>query len=468
MVAARCARAAIVGEGWSVASYRELVREIVREAPGPLALDEILRRVSERQAVRTANPKSTIRNALQYNEGVGSLGDGRYVYIPRVITGSSFLVGMPAPGAFGAWLDVGEEVVACIADAGPARDFRREISLHLVGGATVQAGRVPWAENPGALSLPDECLGWLAGQRQAGADALVLRCLAGEAARFSLEGIRLADRAPDAVAARNDQVLAVARELLKRGSLLNFELAERLVIRGAYQGEPQPDPLPHLLFEVDGRFVYEHAEGIAFHPDLTPELRELFADRMRRVQASVRPDLLRGAPGPTQTAGARRRLRVIQGWSSLGADPGARSAAARQLYRLKVSLRWDRHTWRVIEMLDDQTLADLHEGIQDAFGWDRDHLYAFFLSGRAWDRLTAIFCSDCDDEQPPLADEMPLSALALKPGSRFLYLFDFGDELHHDVEVLEVLPAPASGTFPRIAEVRGEAPPQYPTWDEEE
>ncbi|TMM19794.1 MAG: plasmid pRiA4b ORF-3 family protein [Actinobacteria bacterium] len=39
---------------------------------------------------------------------------------------------------------------------------------------------------------------------------------------------------------------------------------------------------------------------------------------------------------------------------------------------------------RSIEVREDQTLVDLHEGIQQAFGWLNDHLYSFWLDGRFW------------------------------------------------------------------------------------
>src|SRR5262249_23950810 len=63
---------------------------------------------------------------------------------------------------------------------------------------------------------------------------------------------------------------------------------------------------------------------------------------------------------------------------------GARST----LYRFQVKLSWRKSVWRRIELTGDQTLDDLHDAIQRAFHWDNDHLYAFFLSGKAWDRQT--------------------------------------------------------------------------------
>ena len=40
-------------------------------------------------------------------------------------------------------------------------------------------------------------------------------------------------------------------------------------------------------------------------------------------------------------------------------------------------------------------------------------------------------------------------------------------ELRHEIEILGTFPALDGGTFPRIAESHGQAPPQYPAWDEE-
>ena len=57
-----------------------------------------------------------------------------------------------------------------------------------------------------------------------------------------------------------------------------------------------------------------------------------------------------------------------------------------KIYTFKIQLRWQRPVSRTIEIGEDETLHDLHCAIQSAFGWDNDHLYSFFLSGRTWDR----------------------------------------------------------------------------------
>jgi len=57
-------------------------------------------------------------------------------------------------------------------------------------------------------------------------------------------------------------------------------------------------------------------------------------------------------------------------------------------YIFHVSLPGTGRTWRKLELRADQTLHDLHLAIQDAFEWDNDHLYVFFMSGKAWDSDT--------------------------------------------------------------------------------
>ncbi len=57
-------------------------------------------------------------------------------------------------------------------------------------------------------------------------------------------------------------------------------------------------------------------------------------------------------------------------------------------YTFHVSLPGTGRTWRKLELSAEQTLEDLHFAIQDAFDWDADHMYSFFMSGKAWDAST--------------------------------------------------------------------------------
>lgn len=102
--------------------------------------------------------------------------------------------------------------------------------------------------------------------------------------------------------------------------------------------------------------------------------------------------------------------------------------------------------------------------IQEAFNFDADptHLYSFFMSGKAWDRYSE-YCHPEADGAP--ATRVRIESLSLKPGQKFLYLFDYGDQWEFEVEFLKE-GTPEKSIYPRIIDLRGEAPEQYPDYEE--
>jgi hypothetical protein len=488
-------------------SLKDIVTEVVQDSREPLSVDQIVREAEKQRLLSSGNPKNSIRNALQNSPLVESLGDGRYVYAPRAASGSSFRILLDGVDEFAPILPIGDDVGAClsIGHGNPWGDH--EVALRLSTWLTV-AGALRNSSPLTTLTLPGEFWTWLAKVRRDGADSLVLRCEDGETGAFTLEGSRLADVDSEALAGRDEQVLAVARGIFSRTSDVYLRhFLRRLIVRAAYKGEPQPSPLNTILFVHDGRFVYRGV-SVGFRGDLTPELMRLFGERLR-LEHSMEPIAMEpvqrmrtfysgrgrrpdgegaqgqleagGAPAETEDeeeVGALGLLDLIPGLR-LGMEraeeeaegerrPQAPAKPAEHLYRLRVRLRWKPSVWRVIEILDNQNLVDLHHAIQEAFAWDNDHLWAYFLSGKRWDSLTEIASPAVDEGESPFADEVTIGDLELKRGQKFLYLFDFGDELQHDVELIEVVPLPPSGDYPRVAVVHGEAPPQYPGLDEEE
>ena len=108
-------------------------------------------------------------------------------------------------------------------------------------------------------------------------------------------------------------------------------------------------------------------------------------------------------------------------------------------------------------------MHELHLAIQGAFNFDDDHLYAFFMDGRAWSKK-AVW--DPRAEDYPRADEAVIERLKLTEGQRILYLYDFGDENRLDVRVEEILQEDASPLRPIVIEKKGEPPEPYFEWEE--
>ncbi|HEX5501195.1 MAG TPA: plasmid pRiA4b ORF-3 family protein [Thermomicrobiales bacterium] len=442
-------------------SVQSRVRDALRGA-GPLTVDEILARLNAVAPLVSKNPKQTVRNALTNPGLCQPAGENRYVDLPTYIKGAGVRVNMANASPSRRMLVVGPEVYALLWSLAIWGQEGPEPAIALAGGPTVKARREGhgwFMALEGVVLLPPRFWQWWEERAQAGADALHIRCEDAEAGRFTAAPVRAADLDAAAVAERNVALREAAADALNRGRTLRpDELARRLLARGVYHADPAPDPLDLALLEPPSPFVVEEMGIVVYRPDLTPALRRLFEPRIAEArylsESFVREQAgLPALPEPPEPA------------------PAPPAPAAARGYRLKVALAWDRKVWRAIEILDNQTLDDLHLAIQRAFDWDNDHLYAFFMSGRAWDRLTEIE-SPFGDAEPPTTDEVRLAELGLQPRQKFLYLFDFGDQLRHDIEVQRTFPAPPApgpGAYPQVVETHGEAPAQYPDaeeWDE--
>ncbi len=125
---------------------------------------------------------------------------------------------------------------------------------------------------------------------------------------------------------------------------------------------------------------------------------------------------------------------------------------------------------RTIEIRGDQTLADLHRIIFQAFGRQEEHMYEFQMKGTGpndpdADRYGLGGAADPDD---PLAGDVAttqIGALELEEGEPFGYWFDFGDDWWHQVTVVGITKPQPKVKYPRITQRIGANPPQYADFD---
>ena len=145
---------------------------------------------------------------------------------------------------------------------------------------------------------------------------------------------------------------------------------------------------------------------------------------------------------------------------------------------LKVRLAYDRDIWRRIAIRGDQTLDHLHEAIYGAFDRDDEHMYTFYFPiglkknknprmGSKWLRDVPNYSCDGDDDGFQIGDPH-LNRLKLMPKQVLYYLFDYGDEWWHEIEVESTGGKLESGKYPRVVEKQGKSPPQYENEDDED
>lgn len=124
-----------------------------------------------------------------------------------------------------------------------------------------------------------------------------------------------------------------------------------------------------------------------------------------------------------------------------------------------------RDIWRDIAIASNQSLAELGDAIPLAFDFNLDHMWSFFMNGKAWDEESEYAIDD------PATEEVAIGDLSL-PGStgkkEFLFVYDYGDEWHFGVKLTGTSEEIDPGVdFPFVTTVHGDAPTQYPELDEE-
>ena len=119
------------------------------------------------------------------------------------------------------------------------------------------------------------------------------------------------------------------------------------------------------------------------------------------------------------------------------------------------------HEWVcVIEIDSASTLEDLHFVIQDAVGFDNDHLYEFYIARTERSRDRVRF----DDEKQDIYELTLEDIYPLEKGRNLFYLFDYGDHWLFSLSKSRKKPQQPEKNikYPRIIEKTGTNPEQYP------
>jgi hypothetical protein len=136
-------------------------------------------------------------------------------------------------------------------------------------------------------------------------------------------------------------------------------------------------------------------------------------------------------------AAYRQALEALRPPSSRRRAKSAVAPVRDAVYQVKVTLHGAKPPiWRRLRLPAATTLAQLHQVIQVAFGWEDAHLHAFEVGGRRYSRPDFELWDEAADE-----GKVRLQDLAARPGARLRYTYDFGDSWEHDVLVEDILPA---------------------------
>jgi len=124
------------------------------------------------------------------------------------------------------------------------------------------------------------------------------------------------------------------------------------------------------------------------------------------------------------------------------------------------------HCIRVIEIDEEACLYGLHDAIQDAVKFGRDHPFEFFLANSSSPYAKKQWMTEKDKWEDKEEDFCRIQLMEIwATGRRKLYyLFDFGDKWTFEIRKQRGRKQPESGVkYPRLIKGIGQNPEQYPT-----
>jgi hypothetical protein len=135
----------------------------------------------------------------------------------------------------------------------------------------------------------------------------------------------------------------------------------------------------------------------------------------------------------------------------------------------------DKKTQREIEVPADFSLYDLAAAIVGAYNFDFDHAFGFFGKiTKDWDLKGAekyeLFADMKDEGIEPVDSGSVKKTKAIKvwkkPKDQMLFLFDYGDEWRWIITLKSFGEKQIGVKYPRVLSTKGEAPEQYPDYNE--
>lgn len=432
-------------------SYAELTHRVMRDAPEPLTVDQIIARVHAIRPITTKNPKQTIRSAISTSALIVSTGDGRYGWKMHVIDGALLRHTLQEAEFVERMLfwdqDLRDALWPTFLAIRKYND-RSPTLVSLPNGEVIQCALEHIAYDTWGSRADEAFWAWFDTLGAQVGDHLLFRVVDSEQRRYAVTFEARSARDEHAVQQRNVALLEIARKQATRPyGIMLWELATHLLATGFYHHPVPPDPLSEVWDQGKGEdgstLSEEQSERLPVSVLLGQPPTEHEDDYSPVLPPEYDPDL------------GRRRVRRSR---------RARRGSVRS-FLLRVNHRSLPEVWRDLELAEDNTLEDLHLLIQNSFQWWDDHLYSFFLSGKAWDKQSEI--GSPWSEARLHTHQVQMGQLELQEGQVFLYLFDYGDQHEFDVTVLQINPVAPKGEYPRVVSYQGVTPPQYPDEDDD-
>lgn len=140
------------------------------------------------------------------------------------------------------------------------------------------------------------------------------------------------------------------------------------------------------------------------------------------------------------------------------------------IYRFRAILDTEEDVFRDLEIEATATLEDLHNVINQSFGFDGAEVAAFYLSDDTWlqGEEFAQFDMGEGESQLRIMNETSLDSILGESQTRLIYVYDFLNMWRFLVELAEIAEPEDGVTYPNLMYVHGQIPDQAPEFEMED
>lgn len=131
-------------------------------------------------------------------------------------------------------------------------------------------------------------------------------------------------------------------------------------------------------------------------------------------------------------------------------------------FRVRVDLKGTRPPlWRRLELSSDLLLNEVHQAIQEAFGWTDSHLHQFASGPDPHSQETEFYLCPFQIDEGDIGipeEQVRLDEVLADPGDKLYYDYDFGDGWHHVIRLEAVSARTALEPRARCTDGRRDGP----------
>ena len=134
------------------------------------------------------------------------------------------------------------------------------------------------------------------------------------------------------------------------------------------------------------------------------------------------------------------------------------------IYRFRVILDTEEDVFRDLEIDQQASLEDLHNAINQSFGFDGGEMASFYKSDDQWNQGEEIAMFDMSEEgnDVRIMSSTIINDVVHEASTKLIYIYDFLNMWTFLVELAEIVEETADTDYPSLMFVHGQVPDEAP------